>query len=957
MSGSPPQRDLPSFRSTWHPRNPQSRRGGERPGSIPYGRVDVGGDARPALVGREMERGTLDQVLDTARKGSGTAIVVHGEPGIGKTALLEYMIASARGFKVVRTVGNEAEHELPFAALQQVCAPALTGLPQLPEPQRGALRVTFGLESGAPPDRLLLSLAVLNLLSQLSSEEPLLCVVDDAQWVDYESAQVLAFVARRLATESIAFALGSRVMTDAIRALPTLEVTELDHAASVALLRSVLPDRIDENVLERVVAEARGNPLALLELPRGLTPAKLYGGFALPVSVPTSGRIEASFRRRLASLPAESRRLLLVAAAEPTGDPALVWRAAELVGVSTSAAEAVLNESLLDMSTRVTFRHPLVRSAIYHAATSEERRDVHRALAAATDPALDPDRRAWHLAHAASHPDDDVAAELERSAGRAQARGGLAAAAAFLARSAELTVEPALRANRALVAAEAKRQAGALDDALALSAIAERGPLDDSHRAQLDVLRARVSFGSDRGSDAPMLLLQAAQRLEPINPSEARDTYLEALTAALFASQLAGKGNAREIAELALAAPRLAGTRRAVDDLLDGLALMITQGPTAGTPVLTDAIHAFCGVDVGDQERLRWSWLAGRMAGFIWDYESWDVLTASQVQLARDAGALTVLPLTLSIRASVHLFAGELNVAASLVDRVAAIADATDARTAPYAAIAVAAFRGREHEARELIDTNVKEFLSRGEGMGVTQTQWAAAVLYNGLARYHDAFAAAEAALEDSDDLGFWPLATIEFVEAASRSQRADAARPALERLEVATAASGAGWGEAIAARSRALLSEGDEAESRYLGAIDRLAPTGLRLDLARTHLVYGEWLRRGRRNVDAREQLRIAHGLFIDFGMEGFAERARVELRATGEHARARSVETSNQLTPQEAQIAQLVAEGATNNEIAVQLFITPRTVEYHLHKVFRKVGVKSRTQLARHVLESRTR
>ena len=532
----------------------------------------------------------------------------------------------------------------------------------------------------------------------------------------------------------------------------------------------------------------------------------------------------------------------------------------------------------------------------------------------------------------------------------------MAAAAAFLERAAELTVDPARRADRALVAAEAKRQAGALHDAKALAAIAERGPLDDSQRAQLDVLRARVSFGSDRGSDAPMLLLHAAQRLEPIDPGEARNTYLDALTAALFASQLAAKGNAREIAKLALRAPRPRGARRAVDDLLDGLALMIIQGPAAGIPVLQRAIDTFCGVEVGDDERLRWSWLAGRMAGFIWDYNSWDVLTASQVQLARDAGALSVLPLTLSIRASVHLFAGQLNIAASLVERVGAVADATDARTAPYAAITVAAFRGRELGARELIDTNAKEFASRGEGMGVTVTHWATAVLYNGLARYHEAFAAADAALEVPDDLGFWPLVTVEFVEAASRTGRAETALPALDRLEAATSASGAPWGEAIAARSRALLSDGDAAESGYRAAIDRLSPTALRLDLARTHLVYGEWLRRARRNVDAREQLRIAHGLFSDFGMEGFAERARVELRATGEHARARSVETSNELTPQEGQIAELVAEGATNNEIAAQLFITPRTVEYHLHKVFRKVGVRSRTQLARHVLESKS-
>jgi len=908
------------------------------------------------LVGRAGECVRIDELLGDARGGRGRAIVVCGEPGIGKTALLEYTIASARDFKVLRTVGNEAERELPFAALQQLCAHGFSDLSRLPEPQRDALRVTFGLDAGAPPDRLLVSLAVLSLFSHLADEHrPLLCVVDDTQWLDRESAQVLAFVARRLATESIALAFGSREITDVMRGLPTLEVGELDRDASLTLLRSVLPDRVDENVLERVVAEARGNPLALLELPRGLPVGKLYGGFALPVSVPMAGRIEASFRRRLAALPSQSRRLLLVAAAEPTGDPALVWRAAELLGVTDSAAEAVADDGLLDMNTRVTFRHPLVRSAIYHAATREELRDAHRALAAATDPALDPDRRAWHLAQATSHPDDDVAAELEQSAGRAQARGGLAAAAAFLERSAELTVEPAPRASRALVAAEAKRQAGSLDDALALAAIAERGPLDDSQRAQLDVLRARVSFGSERGSDAPTLLLRAAQRLEPIDVTQARDTYLDALTAALFAGRLATETNVHDVAKLALAAPRPERTTRVVDDLLDGLALLITEGPAAGTPVVQRAVDTFCRSDISDNERLRWSWLGGQAAAFIWDYDSWDVLTARQVQIARDAGALTDMPITLSLRAGVHLFAGELNAAASLVDRIDALADATDARTAPYAAVLLAALQGRERHARELIDANAKELASIGEGNGVSLTQWATAALYNGLARYDDAFSAAAAVLEDPDDLAFGPFAAVELVEAASRTGRADAAMAALGRLEAGTSASGKPWGEAIAARSRALLSEGDAAESRYRDAIERLTPTALHLDLGRTRLVYGEWLRRARRNVEAREQLRLAHGLFSDFGMQGFAERARVELRATGEHARVRSVETINDLTPQEAQISHLVAGGATNSEIAAQLFITQRTVEYHLHKVFRKVGVKSRTQLARHVLETK--
>ncbi|MEA2532531.1 MAG: hypothetical protein QOJ93_342 [Actinomycetota bacterium] len=905
------------------------------------------------LLGRRRECEVLDRLLGAARHGHGEAIVVHGEPGIGKTALLEYAVGAAQDVRVLRTLGNEAEMELPFAALQQLCAPVLAGLDQLPEPQGDALRVAFGLMTGDPPDRLLVGLAVLSLLSRLAAERPLLCVVDDTQWLDRQSAQAFAFVARRLAAEPIAFVFGARIVTDEVRGLSELVVEGLGEADALALLRSVLLDRVDERVLERLVAETHGNPLALLELPRGLTPSQLAGGFVLPVSVPLAGRIEASFRRRLDRLPAESRRLLLVAAAEPTGDPVLVWRAAEELGVDDSAAAAVEAEGLLDLSPRVVFRHPLVRSAIYGAASPEERREAHRALSEATDAAVDPDRRAWHRAQATSRPDDEVAADLELSAGRAQARGGVAAAAAFMERSAELTVDPARRAGRALVAAEAKRQTGALDAALGLAAIAERGPLDDSQRAEVDVLRAQISFASNRGNDAPLLLLKAARRLEPHDAPRARQTYLDAMSAALFAGRLAHGCSARDVAKAALAAPRPAGPPRASDLLLDGVARLIADGPTTGTAVLRQALDAFRGSDVGTEERLRWSWLAGRAAAFIWDYDSWDVLTARQVEVATDAGALAVLPLTLSTRAGVHLFAGELSVAASLVEQVETVADATDTRTARYGAAAVAAFRGREHDARQLLDAGSKDFASRGEGTGLTVTQWAAAVLYNGLARYDEAFVAADEALEDPYELWLSPWATVEIIEAASRTGRADAAAAALERLAEGTSVSGTDWGAAVEERSRALVSEGAVAEALYRHAVDRLAPTALRLDLARTHLLYGEWLRRERRHVDARQQLQAAHDLFTEFGMEGFAERARVELRATGGHARKPAAGPNTDLTAQEAQISQLVAQGRTNLEIAAQLFISPSTVEYHLHKVFRKLGVKSRTQLARRVLE----
>jgi len=907
------------------------------------------------LVGRESECDQLERLLTGSRAGRGEAIVVHGDAGIGKTALLEYAITGADDFRVLRTAGNEADWELPFAALQQLCAPGVEHLDELPPPQRDALRVVFGLANGPAPDRLLVGLAALNLLARLAGDRPVLCVVDDAQWLDHESAHACGFVARRLANERVGFAFAARTVPGELRGLPELAVEGLHEADALALLRSVLASRVDDKVLDRIVVESHGNPLALLELPRGLTPAKFGGGFALPVSVPVAGRIEASFRRRLGELAAPSRRLLLVAAAEPTGDPALVWRAAERLGVDESAAIALEGEGLLELSPRVVFRHPLVRSAVYGDADPDERRAAHRAIAEATNADLDPDRRAWHRAQAAARPDEDVAQELERSAARAQSRGGLAAAAAFLLRSAELSADDVERARRALAAGEAKRQVGALDDASVLANMAERGPLDAEQRAQLDVLRAQISFASGPGGDAPMLLVKAAQRLEPIDATRARDTYLDAITAALFAGRLAKEGSVRDVARVALAARRPDGSPRAADVLLDGLALLITEGAGAATPVLQRAVAAFCRDDMAAEERLRWSWLAGQAAAFIWDYDGWDVLTARQEQLAREAGALTVLPITLSVRGGVHLFAGELTIAASLVDRIEALADVTDARALRHAAILLAAFRGRELDAQELFAANAKESASRREGTGVNVTHWATAVLYNGLARYHDAYAAAEAVLADPDDLSFGPLATVELAEAASRTGRADTAVPAVERLEAATMVSGAPWGVASAARSRALLSDGDAADALYRDAIDRLRPTALRVDLARSHLVYGEWLRRERRHVEAREQLRIAHGLFSDFGMEGFAERARVELRATGEHARSRSVETENELTPQEAQISQLVAEGATNAEIAAQLFISPSTVEYHLHKVFRKLGVKSRTQLARQILESR--
>jgi DNA-binding CsgD family transcriptional regulator len=900
------------------------------------------------LLGRQRERDVLDRVLEAARDGQGGVLALYGEPGVGKTALLDYAIEAGADFLVVRTVGVEGEMELAFAALQQLCSPSLDLMDRLPDPQRDAFEVAFGLSAGRPPNPFLVGLAVLNLLSEAADERPLLCVVDDAQWLDRASARVLAFVARRLLAEKIAMVFAAREPIEALAGFAELHVEPLGRRDARALLDSVLPARLDERVLERIVVETHGNPLALLELPRGLTPAQLAGGFGLPAALPLSAQIEESFARRLARLPRDARRLLLLAAADPTGDAALEWRAAQRLGIAESAAQTAESDGLLAFDGGVAFRHPLVRSAVYRAAGRDERSEAHRALAEATDPSIDPDRRAWHRAQAALQPDDNVAAELERSAARAHARGGFAAAAAFLERSSVLTLDRARRAARALAGAEAKEQAGALDDALALVSSAEAGPLDDVQRAQVDVIRARISFAADRGSEAPRLLLSAAKRLEPLDGAASREIYLDALTAALFAGRLGGEVDARQVAAAARAAPRPEPPAHAADLLLDGLAVIITDGATAGTLVLRKALTAFGTDEIGTEEGLRWLWLAGRAAGYIWDYENWDALTRRQIRLARESGALTVLPLTLSTRAGVELYAGNLADASSLIAEADAITDATDSRTVPYAPLALVAFRGREADASSLIQATTQDFVARGEGMGITLAQWATAYLHNGLARYDIALAAAEQAAEDPHELWFSPWTMVELIEAATRSGQNDRAATALEVLSETTKASGTPWARGIEARSRALLAEGEAAETLYREAIQYLRPTRLRVDLARTHLLYGEWLRRERRRIDARTELRMAHELFSEFGMEAFAERARVELEATGERARKRAGDSLGELTPQEAQISRLVAQGHTNREIAGQLFISPSTVEYHLRKVFRKLNVKSRTQLA---------
>jgi DNA-binding CsgD family transcriptional regulator len=903
------------------------------------------------LAGRSAECARLDRLLVAARSGQSQVLVLRGEAGYGKTAFLEYLSERAAGCRLARAAGVESELELAFAGLQQLCAPMLDRLEQLPGPQRDALGTAFGLRTGEPPDRFLVGLAVLSLLAEVAEEEPLVCLVDDAQWLDRVSAQMLAFVARRLLAERVALVFAVREPCDEheLAGLSEQVVAGLGDRDARALLDSAVAGRLDERVRDRIVAEAHGNPLALLELPRGLTPAELAGGFALPDASPLASKIEQSFLRQLQPLPVETRRLLLTAAAEPVGDVTLLWRAAERLGIGADAATPAEAAGLIELGAQVRFRHPLVRSAAYRAAGVGDLQEVHRALADVTDPDLDPDRRAWHRAHAAVGADAEVASELERSAGRAQARGGLAAAAAFLERAAMLTVEPAHRAQRALAAAQAKHQAGAPDAALELLAGAKAGPLDELGCARVELLDAQIAFAVRRGRDAPPLLLKAAQHLEPLDRNLARDTYLDAFAAATFAGRLASGGGLPEVAQGALAAPPSPQPPLAADLLLDGLALRTTQGYAAGAPVLRQALSAFRSEQAPSDEAIRWLWLACHVAATdLWDDESWDVLSARQVQLARDAGALTVLPIALATRTALHLIAGDLTAAVSLEEELAAIVAATGSYLAPYGALLLAAWCGREAETSELTEANKSEVVARGEGLGLSDFEWASAMLYNGLGRYEDARAAAQQVLACPHD----PLLSLllpEFIEAAARSGRPEGADDALKRLAESTRASGADWALGIEARSRALLSDGAAAEQLHREAIERLGGTRIRFELARAHLLYGEWLRRQRRRADAREQLRRAHEMLSDMGAEAFAERAARELLATGETARKRTDDTRGQLTAQETQIARLARGGSSNPEIGAQLFISPRTVEYHLHKVFTKLEISSRSELER--------
>src|SRR5262249_19479618 len=614
-----------------------------------------------------------------------------------------------------------------------------------------------------------------------------------------------------------------------------------------ALLDSALAGPLDARVRDLIVAETRGNPLALLELPRGLTPAELAGGFGLPALQLTS-RIEASFGRPLDALPTQTRRLLQLAAADPSGDGSLLWGAAGRLGIGVQAGGPAVEAGLGEFDGRVRFRHPLARSAAYRSASRAERQQLHAALAEVTDSQLDPDRRAWHLAQAVPDKDEEVAAELERSAGRAQARGGVAAAAAFLERAALLTGGPARWAGRALAAGQATLEAGASGAGRDLLAMAEAGPRSDLEQARLELVRARLVSATSRGGDAPLLLLRAAGRLERIDISLARATYLDAVAAAMFAGRLASPGGSTlEVARAAAAAPPPPHRPRPPDLLLDGLAALYTQGHAGPLPLLRQGVAAADSSTSADEEP-PWLWLACVVASHVWDDERWELLSRRYIQLVRQIGALAELPLALDRRVRPLLFAGELTAAAALLDETRTVEEATGNPSWPYGQLSLAAFRGHEASAAALINSIMQDATQRGEGYGITAAEWANAMLSNGLGHPGDAMAAAERATEYHGDMGFSKWALVELVEAAVHSGMTETAAGAYRRLTAMTGPAGTDWALGLAARSRALLSDGDEADGCYREAIDRLGRTRLRVELARAHLLYGEWLRRDKR-------------------------------------------------------------------------------------------------------------
>lgn len=911
----------------------------------------AGGSAavRPHLIGRTRETAALNALLDAVRRGMSGKLLIRGEAGIGKTALLEHLISTASDFRVIKALGIESEMSLGFAGLHQLIVPFLPKVDRLPVPQRDALAVAFGLAPGPTPERFQVGLATLTLLAAAAADKPLVAIVDDAQWLDIESAEVLAFVARRLQAEGIAMIFGLRDPMDrpiSFAGIPELRLGPLEDEAARELLATVVSRPLDEPAWRRLFDETEGNPLAILELGGELAGTQIAGPTPLAEPLPVGPRLQQHFLRQLGELGADAQTFLRLASGESSSDPVVLWRAARDLGLDKDVFVEAEAKRLIVVGPLVSFRHPLIRSAIYHGMAAAERRRIHAALARVTDPKIDPERHAAHRALATVEPDEEVAADLAQCAERAQERGAYAAWAAFASRAAELTPDPQVRAARLLSASEASMTAGQLVRAQASLDQAMPALRDPLQQATAQALAGSIRVARGEGGDTPRILLNAARTMAALDPGRAVRILANALQAATF-TQPDMKGSLMR--DIAAEVPALVSLPQSPPALiLRGYATVVMSGYTAAAPILKQAIAATLrdGTDPDAPHRL-----ASLAAYSLFDDRAVHLLATDWVRVTRERAALIALPIALNFLASVELHFGRLDESEALFKQSMEISEATDNPgifgSASRGDVLVIAWRGSEAQARERAAAHVAEARERGQVYWANFAGFALTALELALGRYRPALEAALPTYNDDPPYaGSWVLPGL--IEAAVRIGDEDIANAALTRLTDRAVAGATPLGLGLLARCRALLADDSEAESLYRHAIDELGRSPTEPELGRTRLLYGEWLRRQNRRREAREELRMAFEMFSRMGINAFAERARVELLATGERVRRRTIETQDQLSAQELQIARRAAEGVHNQEIASQLFISERTVEYHLAKVFRKLDVSSRTELA---------